>query len=260
MRLPVPVAAAVRWPLEWILAHGFEERGALAHRRDEVAPTLFCCRDARRQPPALILHRATLMNRWLPLQMAKDAKAAVAILYHLKTNTIARVNHKAKGYEGRKMYKARAANIYYEPGGKLTPGETAQDAVIREVREETGLDLTTAAIFTCIGSVQEESCKAMVFCYTVAGEEPHSMTSGDGILACHWTPRRFAKQGAHYRLQRSLHLTYDMIASARSRDVQSTHNGGGTTATASCPHDDVDPRTLFHGLPPLKKAKAETKQ
>ena len=85
------------------------------HRRDEVDPALFCCRVARRQPPALILSRATLMNRWLPSQMAKDAKAAVAILYHLKTDTIARVNHKAKGYEGRKMYKARAANIYYEP-------------------------------------------------------------------------------------------------------------------------------------------------
>ena len=74
--------------------------------------------------------------------MAKDAKAAVAILYHPKTDTIARVNHKAKGYEGRKMYKAWAANIYYEPGGKVIPGETAQEAVIREILEETGLDLT----------------------------------------------------------------------------------------------------------------------
>jgi ADP-ribose pyrophosphatase YjhB (NUDIX family) len=208
-----------------------------------------------------MLSQTTLMTRCLSTQMAKDAKAAVAILYHLKTDTIARVNHKAKGYEGRKMYKARAANIYYEPGGKLTPGETAQDAVIREVHEETGLDLTTTDKFTFIGSVYERSCKAMVFCYTVAGEEPPSMTPGDGILACHWTPRRFAKQGAHYRLQRSLALTYDMIARAQSThsgDVQSTRNGGGTTAAASRPRDDVDPRTLFHGLPPLKKAKADS--
>ena len=258
MRLPVTVVA--RWSRGRILAHGLEERSALAHQRDEVEPALFCYRVARLQPPAPMLLRATLMNRWLLLQMAKDTKAAVAILYHLKTYTIARVNHKSKGYEGRKMYKARAANIYYEPGGKLTPGETAQDAVIREVREETDLDLTTTDKFTFIGSVYERSCKAMVFCYTVAGEEPPPMTHGDGILACHWTPRRFAKQGAHYRLQRSLHLTYEMIARAHSGDIQSTYNSGGTSAAASRPRDDVDPRTLFHGLPPLKKAKADTHQ
>ena len=257
MRLPVPVVT--RLSRERILAHGLEERSVVAHQRDEVEPALFCYRVARRQPPALVLPRATLMNRCLPTQMVKDAKAAVAILYHLKTNTIARINHKAKGYEGRKMYKARAANIYYEPGGKLTPGETAQDTVIREVREETGLDLTTTDKFTFIGSVYERSCKAMVFCYTVAGEEPPSMTPGDGILACHWTPRRFAKQGAHYRLQRSLHLTYDMIARA-SRQWMVGTTRSGAAATASCPRDDVDPRTLFHGLPPLKKAKADTHQ
>ena len=69
-----------------------------------------------------MLPRATLMNRCLPTQTVKDAKAVVAILYHLKTNTIARINDEAKGYEGPKMDKARAANIYYEPGGKLIPG------------------------------------------------------------------------------------------------------------------------------------------
>jgi hypothetical protein len=106
--------------------------------------------------------------------------------------------------------------------------------------------------------VYEDSCKAMVFCYTVAGEEPPSMTPGDGILACHWTSRRFAKQGAHFQLQRSLHLTYGAIARACSDGVQSTRSGAA--ATASCPRDDVDPRTLFHGLPPLKKVKADTHQ
>ena len=92
-----------------------------------------------------MLSQTTLMTRCLSTQMAKDAKAAVAILYHLKTDTIARVNHTAKGYEGHKMHKARAANIYYEPGGKRIPGETAQDAVIREVREETSSSARTEA-------------------------------------------------------------------------------------------------------------------
>ena len=61
-----------------------------------------------------MLPRATLTTRRLPTQKAKDAKAAVAILYHLKTDTIARVNHKeyrmsdpkaTRGCRGRFKYR-----------------------------------------------------------------------------------------------------------------------------------------------------------
>ena len=108
------------------------------------------------------------------------------------------------------------------------PSETAQEAVIREVRENRpGSDRSSYVYMHRLW--HEESCKSMVFCCTVACEEPPSMTPGDGILACHWTPRRFAKQGAHYRLQRLLHLNYGRIARAR---VESTRSGVAAAASA----------------------------
>lgn len=38
-------------------------------------------------------------------------------------------------------------NTWCIPGGKLEKGETAQDAVLRELYEETGLSLTTLGLF-----------------------------------------------------------------------------------------------------------------
>ncbi len=47
------------------------------------------------------------------------------------------------------MARTRGKNAFYLPGGKIEPGEADADAVVREVREELGVDLDPAALAPC---------------------------------------------------------------------------------------------------------------
>lgn len=44
------------------------------------------------------------------------------------------------------MVTARDRDVYYMPGGKIDPGETAAEAAVREAREEVALELDPAAV------------------------------------------------------------------------------------------------------------------
>lgn len=44
------------------------------------------------------------------------------------------------------MVTARGRDVYYMPGGKIDPGETAAQAAVREAHEEVALDLAADAV------------------------------------------------------------------------------------------------------------------
>jgi 8-oxo-dGTP pyrophosphatase MutT (NUDIX family) len=90
------------------------------------------------------------------------------------------------------MVTARGRDVYYMPGGKIDPGETALEAAVREAREETGLELDPGRLhplFTVTtqahGEPDGRQVEMQVFgvAALVAGEAPRSAGEVDAV---HW--------------------------------------------------------------------------
>jgi 8-oxo-dGTP diphosphatase len=69
--------------------------------------------------------------------------------------------------------KRAAPDVFYLPGGKLEPGETADDCVRREVSEELGVTASSLAFFetvTAVAAIEGVPMEMKVFLATVDGE------------------------------------------------------------------------------------------
>ncbi len=77
------------------------------------------------------------------------------------------------------------AGLWSLPGGRVEPGETDEEAVVREIREETGLSVVCDRL---IGSVERKGLGGAVldirdYAVTVSGDE---LTAGDDAADARW--------------------------------------------------------------------------
>jgi 8-oxo-dGTP diphosphatase len=99
------------------------------------------------------------------------------------------------------------------PGGRIEPGETDQDAVVREVMEETGLAVTCGPL---LGAVERPGLAGTVadirdYRAVVTGGE---LTPGDDAAGARWvTPAQAAGMDAAGQ------LTGELLATLRSWSV-----------------------------------------
>ena len=79
--------------------------------------------------------------------------------------------------------------LWSVPGGRVEPGETAQQAVVREVAEETGL---TVVVTGLAGVVEREAPGGSTYVIEdhtarlAAGVDPACLRAGDDALAAAW--------------------------------------------------------------------------
>ncbi|MBT5415974.1 MAG: NUDIX hydrolase [Rhodospirillaceae bacterium] len=103
------------------------------------------------------------------------------------------------------------------PGGAQHVGETLAEAALREVREETGLDVELVEQIAVIDSIRRDDAGAVAFHYTLIdfvalwrGGEP---VAGDDASEAIWAPiARIADYGMWDETERIIRLARDRVA------------------------------------------------
>ncbi len=87
------------------------------------------------------------------------------------------------------MVTARARDVYYMPGGKIDPGETAAAAAVREALEEVSIRVEPASVhplFTVTVQAHGEPEGRLVEMQVFQGETTDAPTPSSEVDAVHW--------------------------------------------------------------------------
>lgn len=84
----------------------------------------------------------------------------------------------------------RGRDVLTQPAGHLEPGESLSEAVVREVREETGWLFEPQALVGCYRWCNQDDVTQLrfTFCGEVTEHFPDQPLD-DGIIAAHWMSR-----------------------------------------------------------------------
>ncbi len=78
------------------------------------------------------------------------------------------------------------------PGGRVEPGESLREALVREVREEAGIDVDGDALIGVAESVVRDDDGGIAFHYIIldftATARSHDIKAGDDAADARWVP------------------------------------------------------------------------
>lgn len=80
-----------------------------------------------------------------------------------------------------------AAGEWSVPGGRVEPGETLAEAVVREVREETGLEVICGDLLGWVERIDDDA-HFVILDFTATCLDPSAPVAGDDAAEAAWVP------------------------------------------------------------------------
>ena len=97
-----------------------------------------------------------------------------------------------------KRSKPPAKGSWAVPGGKIRPGETMQQALVREIKEETGLDIQVGDIIYVFDVIQRDEKNEITFHFVIIDFlcelKGGQLKAGDDALDAKWISRQDIKE------------------------------------------------------------------